>query len=91
MKLLRPMPVYFTPEVLEATPPNLVHWIARGNAVTAEQWFLFEPQTDGITRITAKQTFDGPMTFIFGETVQRQISEMFDEWLNTLKSRAEQS
>lgn len=90
MKLLRPMPVYFTPEVLEAAPPNSVHWIARGNAVTAEQWFAFEPQPDGLTKVTARQTFDGPMTFMFGETVQRQITEMFDEWLNVLKSHAEE-
>ncbi len=89
MKLLKPMPVYFTPEVLEAAPPNSIHWIARGTAVTAEQWFTFEAQPDGTTRMTARQTFDGPMTFMFGETVQRQITEMYNEWMNIVKAQAE--
>ncbi len=89
MKLLKPMPVYFTPEVLEVSAPNLVHWIARGSAVTAEQWFTFEAQGNGSTKITARQTFDGPMTFMFGETVQKQITEMYQEWMNVLKGQAE--
>lgn len=89
MKLLKPMPVYFSPEVLDAAPPNSVHWIARGSSVTAEQWFTFEAQPDGSTKMTARQTFDGPMTFMFGETVQRQISAMFDEWMNKVKAQAE--
>jgi hypothetical protein len=89
MKLLKPMPVYFTPEVLDATPPNSVHWIARGSAVTAEQWFTFEAQTGGTTKMTARQIFDGPMTFMFGETVQRQITEMYAEWMNIIKAQAE--
>ena len=90
MKLLNPMPVYFSPEVLDSSPPNSVHWIARGTSVTAEQWFTFEPQADGTTRLSARQTFDGPMTFMFGETIQKQITAMYDEWLNTLKTQAEQ-
>lgn len=89
MKLLKPMPVYFTPEILEFTPPNSIHWIARGTAVTAEQWFNFEAQPDGTTRMTARQQFDGPMTFMFGETVQRQISDMYTEWMNIVKAQAE--
>lgn len=89
MKLLKPMPVYFSPEVLDAAAPNSVHWIARGTAVTAEQWFVFDAQEDGTTKITARQQFDGPMTFMFGETVQKQISEMYNEWMNTLKRQAE--
>jgi hypothetical protein len=90
MKLLKPMPVYFTPEILEATPPNGVHWIARGTAVTAEQWFNFEAQPDGTTKMTARQQFDGPMTFMFGETVQKQISDMYNEWMTIVKNLAEQ-
>jgi len=89
MKLLKPMPVYFTPEIVDAAPPNSVHWIARGSGVTAEQWFHFEAQDDGSTKMTARQHFDGPMTFMFGETVQRQITEMYDEWMNMVKTQAE--
>ncbi len=89
MKLLKPMPVYFKPEVLDTAPPNSVHWIARGSAVTAEQWFTFEAQPDGTTKLTARQTFDGPMTFMFGETVQRQITDMYNEWMNALKTLTE--
>ena len=89
MKLLKPMPVYFTPEILDAAPPNSVHWIARGSAVTAEQWFTFEGQPDGTTKMTARQTFDGPMTFMFGETVQRQITDMYNEWMTIVKTQAE--
>ena len=89
MKLLKPMPVYFVPEVLEANPPNSIHWIARGTAVTAEQWFTFEGQPDGTTQMTARQSFDGPMTFMFGETVQKQISDMYNEWMNIVKTQAE--
>jgi hypothetical protein len=90
MKLLKPMPVYFSPEVLEAAPPNTAHWIARGTSVTAEQWFSFDLQPDGTTRISARQNFDGPMTFMFGESIQKQITAMYDEWLNILKTQAEQ-
>lgn len=89
MKLLKPMPVYFIPEIVEAAPPGAVHWIARGSAVTAEQWFTFEAQPDGTTKMTARQTFDGPMTFMFGDTVQRQITEMYSEWMNVVKTQAE--
>ncbi len=84
------MPVYFSPEVLDSSAPNSVHWIARGNSVTAEQWFIFEAQADGTTRLSTRQTFDGPMTFMFGETIQKQISAMYDEWLNALRTQAEQ-
>ena len=89
MKLLKPMPVYFSPEVLDAAPPNSVHWIARGSGVTAEQWFTFEAQADGTTKMTARQTFDGPMTFMFGESVQRQITDMYNEWMNIVKQKSE--
>jgi hypothetical protein len=89
MKLLKPMPVYFSPEVLDATRPNSAHWIARGTSVTAEQWFSFHAQPDGTTTISARQTFDGPMTFMFGESIQKQITAMYDEWLNILKTQAE--
>ena len=89
MKLLKPMPVYFSPEILDAAAPNSAHWIARGTSVTAEQWFSFEPQPDGTTKISARQTFDGPMTFMFGESIQKQITAMYDEWLNILKTNAE--
>lgn len=90
MKLLKPMPVSFVPEILDAAPPNSVHWIARGTSVTAEQWFSFDPQPDGTTKASARQTFDGPMTFMFGETIRSQITAMYDEWLNVLKTQAEQ-
>ena len=74
------------------TYPQFEAWIkANGTSVTAEQWFTFEPQADGTTRLSARQTFDGPMTFMFGESIQKQITAMYDEWLNTLKTQAEQA
>ena len=39
--------------------------------------------------MTARQTFDGPMTFMFGETVQRQITDMYNEWMTIVKNEAE--
>lgn len=91
MKLLQPMPMYARPEIVECNPMQDVHWIAAGSAVTAEQWFRFEPQDDGTTRVSARQEFSGPMTFMFGETIQKQITQMYVEWLGTLKRQGEQS
>ena len=91
MRVLQPVPMTARPEILECTPARDVHWIANGSAVTAEQWFLFDPQDDGTTRVTAKQEFSGPMTFMFGETIQKQIAQMYVEWLGALKAEAEQS
>jgi hypothetical protein len=89
MKLLQPMPMYVKPEIKEINAPHSVHWIAPGSAVTSKQWFTFEPQEDGTTKLTARQEFDGPMTFMFGETIQKQIRGMYREWMETLKSQAE--
>jgi hypothetical protein len=89
MKLLQPMPMYVKPEIIECNAPQSVHWIAPGSAVTAKQWFSFEEQPDGTTKLTARQEFDGPMTFMFGETIQKQIRAMYVEWMDVLKGQAE--
>lgn len=89
MKLLQPMPMYAKPEIVEVNAPTSVHWVAPGTAVTAKQWFTFEAQPDGTTQMTARQEFEGPMTFMFGETIQRQIRGMYEEWMGVLKSQAE--
>lgn len=91
MKLLQPMPMYVKPEIMECNPPLAVHWVASGSAVTAKQWFSFEPQPDGSTKLTARQEFEGPMTFMFGETIQKQIVAMYQEWMEALKGQAEAS
>ncbi len=89
MKLLQPMPMYAKPEIVEVNAPTFVHWIAPGSAVTAKQWFTFETLPDGTTQMTARQEFDGPMTFMFGDTIQKQIRGMYEEWMGALKSQAE--
>lgn len=91
MKLLQPMPMYARPEIVDCNPASDVHWIAAGSAVTAEQWFRFDSQEDGKTRVSAKQEFSGPMTFMFGETIQKQIAQMYEEWLGVLKQQGEQT
>jgi hypothetical protein len=91
MKLLQPMPLYARPEILDCSPEREVHWIAAGSAVTAEQWFRFDSQDDGKTLLSARQEFTGPMTFLFGETIQRQIRETYEEWLAVLKQQGEQA
>ncbi|HWR35967.1 MAG TPA: SRPBCC family protein [Clostridia bacterium] len=91
MKLLQPMPMYVKPEVKECDAPTAVHWLAPGSAVQSEQWFTFDMQPDETTTITARQEFSGPMTFMFGETIQKQIVEMYAQWMDSLKQQAEQT
>ena len=91
MKLLQPMPMYAKPEVIECNAPTFVHWIAPGTAVTQKQWFTFEPQSDGSTKMTARMEFDGPMTFMFGKSIQSQIIDMYKEWMEALRVQAEAS
>jgi hypothetical protein len=90
MKLLKPMPATFSPELLDVSQPNSAHWISRGSSVTVEQWFAFEPQPDGTTRLSARETFEGPMVFMFGQAIQNQITAMYEDWLKVLKTQAEQ-
>src|SRR5512143_2023600 len=47
MHILQPVPVTFRPEVVECTPPNMVHWIGRNSGINVEQWFSFLAQPDG--------------------------------------------
>jgi hypothetical protein len=91
MKLLQPMPMYAKPEIIECNAPTYVHWIAPGSGVTQKQWFTFEPQPDATTRMTARMEFDGPMTFMFGQSIQTQILNMYTEWMDVLRSQAETS
>jgi hypothetical protein len=91
MKLLQPMPMNARPEIVECNPMQDVHWIAPGSAVTAEQWFRFDLQEDGTTKVSARQEFSGPMTFMFGATIQKQIAEMYEQWLGSLKKQGEQT
>lgn len=91
MRLLKPMPMNARPEIIECNPPTEVHWMSAGTSISMEQWFRFEQQAEGTTKISAKQEFTGPMTFMFGDTVQKQVLAMYDEWLGALKQQAEQT
>ena len=78
------------PEVVAIEPGRRVTWAGRHFGLRVRQIFAFEPEEGGGTRLTATETFSGPMLFLYRLLMPAgRIRTMLVRWLESLKAEAE--
>ena len=83
-----PHPATLHPEIEGVAPPNIVHWVGKQMGVKGEALFRFDPDPAG-TKIECFQEFSGAATMLVPDRIKREVTAVFDRWLESLRNEAE--
>jgi len=86
-EIAQPTRVTLRPQIEGVATPNVVHWIGRQMGVKAEVLFRFDPDPAG-TKIQCFQEVTGAPTMFVTDKMKREITGVFDQWLESLKTEA---
>jgi len=90
IKITKPMRYTITPELLAVDPPVFIHWRGKGSGITGEQFFIFEPLSDGNTEMRTLQEFSGAPVAVFGKRIRQPILDGIEHMFGRIKSEAEE-
>jgi uncharacterized protein YndB with AHSA1/START domain len=82
---------YFEPEIVTFEPDQMLVWSARGPAGTSgsHAWYI-EPRSGGC-RVITEESQSGLLLFFLGPRTHDRLLTSHEEWLRSLKERAEGS
>lgn len=78
----------FSPEITAIEPERALRWRSSLFGVAAEHAFLLEPNADGGTRFTQRESFSGPLAGPVVGRLERRIRRGFEQMNVGLRRRA---
>jgi len=80
ISLVRPVRTTVDHVITLCSPPDYVAWIDHALGNTMEQWVVFQPQSEGGTRVHTWAEVVGPTTKVGGRPVRELVKSFIELW-----------
>ena len=81
----------YWPMVTKVEQGRELRWLGKSLLLNGEHIFAIEQLQPGRVKFVHREVFDGPLTLIFGKSLDTDVKQGFEEMNRALKERAERA